>query len=675
MKRLFTLIASVFILLFLSMNVEARGIKILVNGEDITNKSESFITNDRVMVPIRFVSEALGKDVNYIESTQEIKISDGADTVSLKIGSNLIEISGKDYIISDVKVAAKNGRTFVPVRAVAEAFNLFVGYDYKSNTVTINNGNQNPLDKYEVSGLNDVITDSVEFTANAGNNLKSRIKTTKLFVIDPITRKGIINDIKSGYTVKYMPWEISSFKILAVVSYDAYGNIVAGRGKKVKTNLIPQVNISGPADGSDNVDKVEIVPNINFVARTASYTVTELDTNKATTYDDKDPYAPWQLTLKGGERKTLMVSMNVKDMAGNNYVSNSITFNLETPEKLSLIGVKQNGIIDKTVNVNVSRNFDVKSTRYYLGDDNGEELLEEKPYGAHIFNPSADIGGRYYLRAEVDMPDGSVKSTEKVYVNIKKGPRLLLQGVGPNAVISEQIELKYDSNINHSAVRYVFLGKQNFVVDGILKGKIKFNPSDRPDGNYKVYVEIDTASGKIKSDAVNVKIHTAKTFGPRPVVDKNDFINVFSKMAVDSFNKTNMASSIQMAQAILETGWGQYVPVDKYNGKISRNLFGIKGKSTNGSVISNTWEEYNGVKYRVDDYFRAYNTLNESWNDHKALLLNKERYKIFRDVMFDPVRGAWAIRRAGYATDSKYPGKLISIIEKQNLRRFDEVDF
>ena len=43
--------------------------------------------------------------------------------------------------------------------------------------------------------------------------------------------------------------------------------------------------------------------------------------------------------------------------------------------------------------------------------------------------------------------------------------------------------------------------------------------------------------------------------------------------------------------------------------------------------------------------------------------------------MYDPIRGAWAIRRAGYATDSKYLGKLINIIEKQNLRRFDEVDF
>lgn len=675
MKRLFGVFSLILMLIFLSVNIEARPLKILVNGEDISDKSDSFIMNDRVMVPIRFVSEALGKEVKYIDETKEVIISDGFDEVNLKLNSNLIGISDNNYIISDVKATARNGRTFVPVRAVAEAFNLFVGYDFDSNTVTIKNGSQNPLDKYEVIGFNDVITDSIELTASAGSNLAPRIKQTKLFVIDPITRKGVINDVTEGNTVRYMPWEISSFKILAVVGYDEYGNIVAGRGKKVQTKLIPRVTLSGVQEGSANHDVVEIVPNINFVARTASYTVTELDSNKATTYDDKDPYAPWQLTLKGGEGKNLMVTMSVQDMAGNNYVSNSISFNLFTPEKLSLIGVKPNQVIDKTVNVNVSRNFDVSSTRYYMGNDITETLLEEKPYGAHIFNPSPEIGGRYYLRAEVDMPDGSVKSTEKVYVNIKKGSRLLLQGVGPKAVISEPVELKYDCNIVHSAVRYVFLGKENFVVDGILKGKIKFDPKGKADGNYRVYAEVDTATGKVKSETVDVKIHTAKTYGPRPIVTKDEFINEFSKMAVASYKKTNMASSIQLAQAILETGWGQYVPVDKYNGKLSRNLFGIKGSSTNGSVISNTWEEYNGVKYRIDDAFRAYNTTQESWNDHKNLLLTKERYKIFRDVMYDPVRGAWAIRRAGYATDSKYPGKLISIIEKQNLRRFDEVDF
>ena len=113
--------------------------------------------------------------------------------------------------------------------------------------------------------------------------------------------------------------------------------------------------------------------------------------------------------------------------------------------------------------------------------------------------------------------------------------------------------------------------------------------------------------------------------------------------------------------------------MDKYSGKFSYNLFGIKGKATNGSVTSNTWEVYNGVSYRVDANFRAYNNIDESWQDHKRILLKLSRYKQFRDVMYDSTLGAWAIRRAGYATDPQYPIKLMNIIKKYNLNKLDEV--
>lgn len=67
--------------------------------------------------------------------------------------------------------------------------------------------------------------------------------------------------------------------------------------------------------------------------------------------------------------------------------------------------------------------------------------------------------------------------------------------------------------------------------------------------------------------------------------------------------------------------------MDKYSGKISYNLFGIKGKGPNGSVTYNTWEVYNGKTYYVDADFRAYNSVQESWTDHKSFLLNSDRYE------------------------------------------------
>src|SRR5690606_5174736 len=132
------------------------------------------------------------------------------------------------------------------------------------------------------------------------------------------------------------------------------------------------------------------------------------------------------------------------------------------------------------------------------------------------------------------------------------------------------------------------------------------------------------------------------------------------------------SAALQTAQSILETGWGQSVPVDEYTGQLSNNLFGIKGVGSAGSVTSNTWEVYNGVTYRIDAEFRAYNSPEESWADHKEFL-NRDRYTGFREVMFDYTQGAWALKRAGYATDPEYAIKLMRLIEQYNLDELDKV--
>ena len=129
---------------------------------------------------------------------------------------------------------------------------------------------------------------------------------------------------------------------------------------------------------------------------------------------------------------------------------------------------------------------------------------------------------------------------------------------------------------------------------------------------------IGVYNGKaIESEEIPIKIYLGKVYGPKPIIAKDKFLGVASNLAKESWKNTGMSASLQTAQAILETGWGQSVPVDKYTGKSSNNLFGIKGKGTAGSVISNTWEEYNGTKFRIDAEFRAYNNINESWANHK----------------------------------------------------------
>ena len=198
----------------------------------------------------------------------------------------------------------------------------------------------------------------------------------------------------------------------------------------------------------------------------------------------------------------------------------------------------------------------------------------------------------------------------------------------------------------------------------------------KEDGGYWNVKAIGKYNGKeISSEQIPIRVYLGEIYKPVPIIEKDKFLDLASGLARDSWEKTGMSAALQTAQSILETGWGQNVPVDKYSGKLSYNLFGIKGKGPRGSVTINTWEVYNGQKYNIDADFRAYNNVGESWADHKEFLLdkNKSRYEPFRKVMHNSVQGAWALKRTGYATDPEYAKKLNRIIKQYNLKKLDKI--
>lgn len=125
--------------------------------------------------------------------------------------------------------------------------------------------------------------------------------------------------------------------------------------------------------------------------------------------------------------------------------------------------------------------------------------------------------------------------------------------------------------------------------------------------------------------------------------------------------KTGLPASILAAQCILETGWGKHVPVCRKTGKYSYNLFGIKGKGPNGSVEIITHEYIAGEKVKVIGEFRAYNNYSESFIDYGNLILGAKRYKQAVINKGDPEKYIRAIWKAGYATDPKYPDKILRI--------------
>ncbi len=92
--------------------------------------------NDRVQVPVRFVSEALGATVKWVSKSKSVEIANGTDKV-------ILYDSKKDYIVNGTKktmdtvATNKNGRILVPIRFVSEALGATVTWDGKTSTVNI----------------------------------------------------------------------------------------------------------------------------------------------------------------------------------------------------------------------------------------------------------------------------------------------------------------------------------------------------------------------------------------------------------------------------------------------------------------------------------------------------------------------------------------------------------
>ncbi|MCK4562133.1 MAG: glucosaminidase domain-containing protein, partial [Flavobacteriaceae bacterium] len=120
-------------------------------------------------------------------------------------------------------------------------------------------------------------------------------------------------------------------------------------------------------------------------------------------------------------------------------------------------------------------------------------------------------------------------------------------------------------------------------------------------------------------------------------------------------------ASITLAQGVLESGSGRSELSRKSN-----NHFGIK--------CHKGWK---GKKVRYDDdkkreCFRKYQHPEESFEDHSAFLTTRSRYASLFELKPDNYKG-WAkgLKKAGYATDRKYPSKLIKIIEDYHLYEYD----
>lgn len=142
--------------------------------------------------------------------------------------------------------------------------------------------------------------------------------------------------------------------------------------------------------------------------------------------------------------------------------------------------------------------------------------------------------------------------------------------------------------------------------------------------------------------------------------EKTNFFNRYKYAAIWEHIYTGIPASVTLAQAAIESNYGTSNLFIN-----AKNAFGIKAYSNPDNLP---------VYYASDDLinepFRKYKTVRDSFADHSSFLLTNSRYN---SLFLSSDSTAWAkgLKLAGYATNQNYDNILITIIKDNNLKRFD----
>jgi hypothetical protein len=124
------------ILIFSSLAFADSPISLVVNGQTIQCSQPPVMINDRTLVPLRDLDNALGAQTAWDGNTQTVTVTSGNTTLSLTIGSTTLTVNGATQQM-DVAPIIINGKTFLPASWVAESLSDTVGWDSSSQTVII----------------------------------------------------------------------------------------------------------------------------------------------------------------------------------------------------------------------------------------------------------------------------------------------------------------------------------------------------------------------------------------------------------------------------------------------------------------------------------------------------------------------------------------------------------
>lgn len=254
----------------------------------------------------------------------------------------------------------------------------------------------------------------------------------------------------------------------------------------------------------------------------------------------------------------------------------------------------------------------------------------------------------------------------------------------PSSVLRNDANLVKSNSVNSTSNNPYKDRQHNSLVEKMLADKSTIKPDiDIPfAGNFQA--SVNTPSDAVAALTINnvnsltnkqLAKNNAQVFSQHGVNnptassahkfnEPKDFVSALIKPAQKVQQKLGVPFEVVIAQAALETGWGQKIIKDQH-GDSSNNLFNIKADSrwAGDKVTKDTLEFEQGAMIKKAEPFRMYQTLSDSVDDYIHFLSNSERYQDALQKSNNVEHFLQGLQKAGYATDPQYADKIIGTLK------------
>tara|TARA_R110001583_G_scaffold9788_2_gene45896 strand:+ start:11499 stop:12575 length:1077 start_codon:yes stop_codon:yes gene_type:complete len=184
------------------------------------------------------------------------------------------------------------------------------------------------------------------------------------------------------------------------------------------------------------------------------------------------------------------------------------------------------------------------------------------------------------------------------------------------------------------------------------------NPQHNNNINNVNVTKIPFAIGDVSQAEKSVNFSSPSFSEPK------DFVSALIEPAKSVQEKIGVPFQVIIAQAALETGWGQKIIKDE-NGSSSNNLFNIKADNrwAGDKVTKDTLEFEQGAMIKKSEPFRMYESLSDSVDDYINFLSTGERYQEVLQDSGNVEHFLQGLQKAGYATDPQYADKILGTLK------------